>query len=199
MLTRLFQITTQMKLKNQSTVFKMTLIGLSLALYVAFSFASFDLRVTKISMTGIPVIFISVVYGPLEGALVGGVGEFIYQLTHYGLELMTPLWLLPPLARGLVVGFMFKHKNPKQHPVLWIVTVAVSCLIVTTINTFSLWAVGWLFYEVDVKAILIAIVIRIATSIATAVVYAVLIPVLFVPLIKQGKFETEQTKEKGSN
>jgi len=177
----------------------MSLIGLSLALYIAFSFASFDIRVTKISMTGIPVIFISVVYGPLEGALVGGIGELIYQLTHYGLEVTTPLWLLPPIFRGLIVGFMFKHKNVRQHPILWIITVVVSCLVVTTVNTFSLWAVGWLFYEVDSKAIFIAILIRIATSIATAVVYALLIPVLFEPLIKQGKFETETPKEKGSN
>jgi len=184
-----------MKLKNQRSVFKMTLLGLNLALYFALSFASFNLAVTRISMTGIPLIFVSVVYGPLEGVLIGAIGEFLYQLAFYGLMPHTVLWLLPPIARALIVGLMFRHKDPSQHPVLWIVTTVVSCLVVTTINTFSLWAVGWLFFGVTAREIIIAILIRIGTSILTAIVYAAIIPTLFRPLIKQGKFELS---EKGS-
>ena len=178
-----------MKLKNQRLVFKMSLLGLNLALYFALSFASFNLGVTRISMTGLPVIFISVVYGPLEGVFVGAIGELLYQIAFYGLMPNTILWLLPPVARALIVGFMFRHKDPAKHPVLWIVTTALSCLAVTIINTFSLWAVGWLFYEMTGKEIFIAILVRIGTSILTAIVYAAIVPSLFRPLIKQGKFD----------
>ena len=69
-----------MKLRNQSVVFKMTLMALSLALYVALSYASINLQFIKISLTGLPIIFIAVVYGPIEGMLVGGIGELFCQL-----------------------------------------------------------------------------------------------------------------------
>ena len=81
-----------MKLKNQSVVFKMTLLGLSLALFIILNYASFNLQFVKFSLKGLPVIFISVVYGPLSGMLVGGLGELINQLVSpYGITATTPL------------------------------------------------------------------------------------------------------------
>lgn len=180
-----------MKLRNQSIVFKMTLLGLSLALFVALSFASINLQFIKISMTGLPVIFIAVVYGPLEGALVGGIGEFIYQLTSYGLTPTTALWILPAVVRGLIVGFMFKQKDVRKHPILWIFTVILCCLAVTIINTFVIWLDAKIF-EYPSQLTTITIIFRFVGSIASAVIYALVVPTLFEPLIKQGKFNIEK-------
>ena len=179
-----------MKLKNQSVVFKMTLLGLSLALYIALSFASINLQFIKISLTGLPVIFIAVVYGPLEGALVGGIGEFIYQLSSYGLTPTTALWILPAVVRGLIVGFMFKQKDVKKHLKLWIFTVILCCLAVTLINTFVIWLDAKIF-EYPSQLTTITILFRFIGSVASAAIYAVVIPTLFEPLIKQGKFNLE--------
>ena len=181
-----------MKLRNQSIVFKMTLLGLSLALFVALSFASINLQFIKISMTGLPVIFIAVVYGPLQGALVGGIGEFIYQLTSYGLTPTTALWILPAIVRGLIVGFMFKQKDVKEHLGLWILTVVICCLVVTSLNTLVIWIDG-LVMQYNPNLTRINILIRFAGSIASAILYMLVIPVLFEPLIKQGKFEKEKS------
>ena len=179
-----------MKLKNQSIVFKMTLLGLSLALYIALSFASINLQFIKISMTGLPVIFIAVVYGPLEGALVGGIGEFIYQLSSYGLTPTTALWILPTIVRGLIVGFMFKQKDVKKHLKLWVFTVILCCLAVTIVNTFVIWLDAKIF-EYPSQLTAITMLFRFVGSIASAVIYALIVPTLFEPLIKQGKFELE--------
>ena len=90
----------------------MTLMALSLALYVALSYASINRQFIKISLTGLPIIFIAVVYGPIEGMLVGGIGEFFCQLvSQYGLTPTTPLWVLPAIVRGLIVGLLFKQKH----------------------------------------------------------------------------------------
>ena len=179
-----------MKLKNQSVVFKMTLLGLSLALCIALSFASINLQFIKISLTGLPVIFIAVVYGPLEGALVGGIGEFIYQLSSYGLTPTTALWILPAVVRGLIVGFMFKQKDVKKHLKLWIFTVILCCLAVTLINTFVIWLDAKIF-EYPSQLTTITILFRFIGSVASAAIYAVVVPTLFEPLIKQGKFNLE--------
>ena len=169
----------------------MTLLGLNLALFIALSFASINLQFIKISLTGLPIIFIAVVYGPIEGALVGGIGEFIYQLTTYGLTPTTALWILPAVVRGLIVGFMFKQKDVKQHLVLWIITVVVCCLAVTAINTFVIWLDAKIF-EYPSQLTQLTILFRFLGSIGSAVIYALIVPTLFEPLIKQGKFDIEK-------
>lgn len=185
-----------MKLKDQRLVFKMTLLGLSLALFIALSFASVNLQFIKISMSGIPLIFISVVYGPLEGALLGLVGEFLCQLMTYGITPTTALWVLPAVVRGLIVGFMFKQKDVREHPILWILTIIVSCLAVTIINTFVIYLDAKIF-EYPSQLTTITILIRFAGSIGSAIIYAIVVPALFLPLIKQGKFDiNNDTSEK---
>ena len=180
-----------MKIRNQSIVFKMTLMGLSLALYIALSYASINLQFIKISMTGLPVIFIAVVYGPIEGMLIGGIGEFFYQLGSYGLTPTTALWILPAVVRGLIVGLLFKQKDVKQHLKLWIFTVILCCLAVTAINTFVIWLDAKIF-EYPSQLTTITIIFRFVGSIASAVIYALVVPTLFEPLIKQGKFNIEK-------
>lgn len=182
-----------MKLRNQSIVFKMTLLGLNLALFIVLNYASFNLQFVKFSAKGLPVIFIAVIFGPLEGALLGGVGEFLCQLVSpYGLTPTTPLWIFPWIVQGLIVGFMFKQKDVKEHPILWIITVITCCLAVTGLNTLVIWIDG-LVMQYNPNLTKVNILIRFATSIASAVLYMLVVPVLFEPLIRQGKFEKEKS------
>lgn len=181
-----------MKLRNQGVVFKMTLLGLSLALFIVLNYASFNLQFVKFSLKGLPVIFVSVVFGPLSGMLVGGLGELINQLVSpYGITATTPLWIVPWILQGLIVGLLFKQKHVKAHPVLWIVTVITCCIVVTSTNTLVIWVDG-LIMGYNPNLTKLNIVIRFASSIASAVLYAVITPFLFEPLIKQGKFDIEK-------
>ena len=180
-----------MKVRKQGLVFKMTLLGLCLALYIVLKLVSIDLQFIKISFAGLPVIFISVVYGPLEGAFLGGLGEFIYQVFSYGITPTTALWILPPVVRALIIGFMFKQKDVKKHPVLWIVAVVLSCIAVTVINTFAIWVDAKIFHYPS-NLTNITIILRFVGSIATAVLYALVTPALFEPLVKQGKLEATE-------
>ena len=171
----------------------MTLLGLNLALFIVLNYASFNLQFVKFSAKGLPVIFIAVIFGPLEGALLGGVGEFLCQLVSpYGLTPTTPLWILPWIVQGLIVGFMFKQRDAKEHPILWIITVITCCLAVTGLNTLVIWIDG-LVMQYNPNLTKVNILIRFATSIASAVLYMLVVPVLFEPLIRQGKFEKEKS------
>lgn len=183
---------TSMKLKNQRIVLKMTLLGFSLALFVVLNYASFNLQFIKFSVKGLPIIFISVVYGPLEGVLVAAFGEFFCQLVSpYGLTPTTPLWLLPWIAQALIVGFMFKQKNVKTHLVRWIITVVLCCIAVTGLNTLAIYldALVWHYPHLLTQ---INIILRFVNSLVSAVVYILVVPFLFQPLIKQGKFDIEK-------
>ena len=178
-----------MRLKNQSLVFKMTLLALNLALFIVLNYASFNLQFVKFSAKGLPVIFVAVIFGPIEGMLLGGVGEFLCQLVSpYGLTPTTALWILPWIVQGLIVGLLFKQKDVKEHPVLWIITVIICCLAVTGLNTLVMWIDG-LIMQYNPNLTKINILIRFGGSIASAILYMLVVPVLFEPLIRQGKLE----------
>lgn len=180
---------TSMKLKNQRVVLKMTLLGFSLALFVVLNYASFNLQFIKFSLKGLPIIFISVVYGPIEGVLVAIFGEFFCQLiSPYGLTPTTPLWILPWVAQALIVGFMFKQKDVKTHLIRWIITVVLCCVAVTGLNTLAIY-LDALIFNYPHALTQISIVLRFVNSLVSAVIYALVVPVLFQPLIKQGKFD----------
>ena len=183
-----------MKLRKEGQVFRITLLGMCLALFIVLNYASFVLfpPAIKFSLKGLPIVFISVVFGPWYGALLGGVGEFICQLvSEYGLTPTTPLWILPWVAEGIIVGLFFKHKDVRKNPVLWVITVVVSCIAVTTLNTFALW-IDSVVVGYNPKLTAVTIPLRFVNSVVTSIVTGVLIPVFFTPLIKQGKFETEE-------
>ena len=170
----------------------MTLLGLSLALFIILNYASFNLQFVKFSLKGLPVIFVSVVFGPLSGMLVGGLGELINQLVSpYGITATTPLWIIPWVLQGLIVGLLFKQKHVKTHPVLWILTVILCCIVVTSVNTLVIWVDG-LIMGYNPNLTKINILIRFVGSIGSAVLYVVITPFLFEPLIKQGKFDVEK-------
>ena len=182
-----------MKLRKEGQVFRITLLGMCLALFIVLNAGSFYITPTiKFSFKSLPIIFISVVFGPWHGALLGLVGEFFCQVTSpYGLAPTTPLWILPWIALGLIVGFLFKHKDVRKNKVRWIITVVVACFAVTFFNTLALWVdkklQGYsdIFYSLNVIG-------RLINSVVSMILNALLIPVFFIPLIKQGKFETEE-------
>lgn len=185
---------TYMKLKKEGQVFKITLLGMCLALFIVLNYASFVLvpPSIKFSLKGLPIIFVSVCFGPWYGALLGGVGEFICQLvSEYGLTPTTPLWILPWIVEGIIVGLFFKHKDIRQHPYLWVITVLVSCLAVTILNTIALW-LDSLIFGYNPRLTAVTIPLRFVNSVVTSIVTGALMPVFFIPLIKQGKFEIEE-------
>ena len=185
-----------MKLKDQRLVFKMALLGLSLALYFALNYVSIDLQFIKISVKYLPIIFVSVLYGPIEGMLVAAFGEFFCQLSsQYGLMVTTPLWIIPPVLFALMVGLIFKQKDVRSHIKLWIFTVILCCLVLTAVNTAFMKIdeiiTGWPAQLQAVK-----IVLRFVSSIISSILYIVLVPlVLFEPLIKMGKIELTERRE----
>ena len=85
-----------------------------------------------------------------------------------------------------------RQKNPKVHIVLWVITVVVSCLAVTGINTFSIWLDAKIF-EYPSQLTFISIILRFVGSVISSIVYGLIVPlVLFEPLIKLGKIEVDE-------
>lgn len=72
--------------------------------YVLTTFLTFRLGNLRITLASVAVVLMASVYGPLEGSVVAFLGEFLAQVTGYGITLTTPLWCLVPVIRALVVA-----------------------------------------------------------------------------------------------
>ena len=72
---------------------------------------SIDLGNLKITFEGFPVLLGALLFGPLDGLAIGGIGTLVYQLLRYGVSVTTPLWILPYMLAGLLVGLIAKGEK----------------------------------------------------------------------------------------
>ncbi len=92
--------------KNKS--YQIAFDGLLAALTAVFGYLAIDMGFLKLSFEEFPVILAALMFGPADGALVGGIGTFLYQLLRYGLDVTTVLWILPYILLGTFVGIYAK-------------------------------------------------------------------------------------------
>ena len=84
--------------------------ALCAALYVVLSsYVSLNLGPMKLSLDGLPILIGALMFGPMDGLIIGLLGNFLSQLLgSYGLSATTVLWMLPDGLRGLSVGWYAK-------------------------------------------------------------------------------------------
>ncbi len=147
-------------------IHRLTLDALLSALFFALSLFSVDLGFIKFTVAPLAILIAGFLFGPIDGAVVGLIGAFLEQLVKYGFSITMPLWILPAVVRGLLVGAFalllrrfftrrtegrFTPARPKTETPLFIfLTVAVailSAVVVTIFNTIPLYVdfkvFGW--------------------------------------------------------
>lgn len=139
-------------------------------------------NVMKITFESVPVLIGALLFGPVDGMLIGGVGTLIYQLLRYGVTVTTPLWILPYVLCGLLAGLYAKNKYFKltQLQVIWIVT--ANELLITVLNTGSLYVDSKIYGYYYPGIILGMLALRLVICVAKSLVYAFALPVVLKPL-----------------
>ncbi len=150
----------------------------------------------KITIEGLPIIIIAMIFGPLHAALVGFLGEFLNQLLTFGLTPTTLLWVAPSVVRGLVVGFgmipLRRLWNRKPHPACEITPLRrsvmlagyfglnlLSAVLVSLTNTFTWYVDSKLFGYYEYHTVFGMLGFRIGTGlICTAIMALLAIPVV---------------------
>lgn len=157
------------------TVRQMAIDAMLVALFVVLSKVSVNLLTIKVTFDSFPILVGAALFGPLDGMLIGLLGSFIDQLTGpYGLTVTTPLWMLPAVVRGLMVGAYAKHFDFELDRKKLTVITVVSALVVTALNSGVMYIDSRIFgYD---AAILAFIIPRILVGVVTAVVFAMILP-----------------------
>lgn len=167
--------------KTHFPVKRIALDAVMVALYIGLSFLSIPLGGLKITFEALPVIICAVAFGPVDAAIVGFLSEFLNQMLTYGFTPTTLLWVLPAVVRGLFIGLcvlaMKKHLKQdvftllKSKRSVWLLVIcAVSGVLVSCINTFTLYVdskmYGYYSYAMVFGVFWIRIISGIISSIA---------------------------------
>jgi len=128
----------------------------------------------KFSFASLPIVLAAMLFGPVEGAVVGLLGEFVSQVTGpYGLAPTTVIYVLPAAIRGIVVGCgalwcRNSGKRLESRPVLCYAVCIAGAVLTTAGNTAGMWLES-LMYHTSFLANLPFLPGRFATGVVTAI------------------------------
>lgn len=138
----------------------------------------------KFNFASLPITLAAMLFGPIEGMVVGLLGEFISQVTGpYGLAPTTVLYVAPAAIRGVVVGLgalwcRRTGKRMESRPVVCYAVCIAGAVLTTVGNTVSIWLES-LMYHTEFLVHVPFLPGRFATGVATAVV----ITTVCIPLV----------------
>lgn len=175
-------------MQKKMTTGRYAMMAMMIAIYIILSMLVIQVGGLKITLEHFPVILCAVLYGPCEAMLVGGIGEFINQMTSFGFTPTTLLWILPIVFRGFFMGTccrMFKERMKltalleKKPPVMFAVICIFSGLCSSLLNTFALYVDSNMFGYYSFALVFGALTVRLILSTITSVVIVIAIkPIL---------------------
>lgn len=138
----------------------------------------------KITFESVPVHIAALLFGPVDGMIVGGVGTFVYQVlfSGYGITATTALWILPYVACGLMVGLYARRKGYQLTRAQMVFIMIASELTITLLNTFALYVDSKIFGYYSAAFVFGTLALRLAICVAKAAVYGAVLPALLKPL-----------------
>ena len=167
-----------MEKKNKLTVKTVAYVGVLAAMYLILSYISVGTNDFKASSESFVVVIAGMLLGPATGFAVGAVGEFIHQILLYGLELITPLWMLPYALDGLVCGLIAggrEDASPKRIRLAIIAGELTLTIAVTLVNWATAVYQGWGNWVV----IAAGIPLRLAITAVRIAIYCAITPELY--------------------
>ena len=160
----------------------MTTDAILAAMCAVLGMISLDFGNLKITFESLPIIIGAMLFGPLDGLAIGGIGTLIYQLLRYGVSVTTLLWMLPYALCGLLVGAYAKKNNFELSTKKLCVIVVAAELMVTLLNTGVLYVDSKIYGYYNFAYIFGTFVIRLIITVAKALVFTGIIPVLLKPI-----------------
>lgn len=175
----------------QSKLHRITINAMLAALFVGLSYLAADLGVIKFTFAPIAIILAGFLFGPADGFAVALVGATLEQLLKYGVSITLPLWVIPALVRGLLVGFgarLFRRamsESKKKNLIFTALITLVSSLVVTTLNTPVLYFDAWLFDYLQYTEVFgLALFWRYVSGIVCSVFYTALTLLILTPVAR---------------
>lgn len=141
---------------------------------------SLDFVNVKVTFESVPVLIGALMFGPVDGMAIGGIGTFIYQMLRYGFSVTTPLWILPYILCGALAGW-YAGKQRFELTQRQYIGIILACeLLITALNTFTVYADSRIYGYYFPGIVTGALALRLVICVVRAAAFAILLP----PLIR---------------
>ena len=169
--------------KNRFTARRIVLNAVLIALYIVLGFIKIPIgNILRVNMAPFAVVVCAVAFSPMDGLLVGFLGEFLSQvLGPYGLTPTTVLWALPEAARGLLLGLcmaLFLRKcladggvHKAKSVGLYLACCILTGIIASLLNTFALYVDSKMFGYYNEYMVFGVLLIRLGLSAAMSTAF----------------------------
>lgn len=169
---------------------RLTSLSMLIAIYVVLSIITpVKIANFKFTFEAFPILIAGLLFGPIDGLMVGGIGSFIYQLlfSGYGITATTILWVLPHALSGLIVGAYAKFKKFELSVIDIGLISIISALLVTALNVLALYVDSKLYGYYSYVLVFGNVLVKVLIGIILAIVYTSILPKLIDFLRKQMK------------
>ena len=168
-----------MKLKRLTILAMLIAMNVVLCLMTPIKLDNF-----KFTFEAFPILIAGLLFGPLEGLIVGFFGPFIYQMISYGFMATTLLWVMPHAVSGLIVGLYAKARKFNYSYASVVIIAIISALIVTSLNTVAMYLASKLEGWYTPAYVFGTLVYRFAAGIILAIIFNLILPELLRQLRK---------------
>ncbi len=168
--------------KTRFPVRRIAIDAVLIAMYFGLSLLSVEIGGIKLTFASLPTLICAMLFGPVDGFLVGFLGAFMEQMIKYGFTATTLLWVLPPAIRGLFVGvcalLLKKYMSvdailSTKRPYVYFVVTLLSGAIVSTLNTLVYYVDAKMFGYYEYHMIFGVFWLRIASGLLSTLLMAV--------------------------
>lgn len=167
-----------MSIKKKFSTTQITMDGMLAAMCALLGYFAIDIVNFKLTFESLPVLVAALLFGPLDGSLVGLIGTFLYQTLRYGIEASTPLWVIPYGIIGLACGLYAKkwsyYNSDKQIKII----VGSMEMLIFAMNTVALYIYGGMIGKVASEFVLSSIIPRLVVAVVKAIGFGLLMPPL---------------------
>ena len=163
-----------MKIKTH----QLTIDAMLAAMCAVLGYVALDMGRFKVTFESLPVLFAALMYGPLDGMLVGGVGTFLYQVLRYGFSATTALWILPYVICGLCAGLYARHYQFNNTPRQLMFIVVVSELLIFVFNTLAIYVDSKIYGYYSFAYVWGSVALRLIIALVKSVAFGLIVPVI---------------------
>jgi len=162
--------------KKQLTTKRLVIDAMLAAMVAVLGAVAVTTNAFKVTFESFPIILGGLMFGPVDGLLIGGIGTLIYQLLEYGISATTALWILPYCISGLILGLFGKKYNFRNTKKQILIIVVITEFIITILNTGVMYVDARLYNYYFPGFITGSLALRIGICIVKSIVFGIVTP-----------------------
>lgn len=155
---------------------QLTIDAMLAAMCAVLGYISLDLGNLKLTFESLPVLLGALLFGPVDGILIGGTGTLIYQILRYGVTATTALWILPYMACGLVVGLWARRKQFALSRGQTVGLVVLAELMILVLNTGALYVDSKIYDYYSFAFLFGSLIPRLILCVGKSIAFGLVLP-----------------------